>query len=168
MKLSPDETIFWEQGFITLNLTIVTTWVLMLVMVIAARLITRNLKTDIHVSRWQCFLDRGIVRVVARLPVVPGARVVAIGTALPGQRRIHAVAVGVLVVACRGRRARQGGRGREHADRQCVTHTLEHKSPRAMPALAGPAKPRSPNNDLTTARRRRPAECSCETSPALA
>ena len=57
MKLSPDETIFWEQGFITLNLTIVTTWVLMLVMVIAARLITRNLKTDIHVSRWQCFLE---------------------------------------------------------------------------------------------------------------
>ena len=26
MKLSPDETIFWQHGFITINLTIVTTW----------------------------------------------------------------------------------------------------------------------------------------------
>lgn len=57
MKLSPDETVFWEQGFITLNLTIVTTWALMLLMVISARMITRNLKADIHVSRWQYFLE---------------------------------------------------------------------------------------------------------------
>jgi len=57
MQLSPDETIFWEYGFITLNLTIVTTWALILVLVITARLITRNLKADIHISRWQCFLE---------------------------------------------------------------------------------------------------------------
>jgi F-type H+-transporting ATPase subunit a len=57
MKLSPDQTIFWEYGFITINLTIVTTWVLIAVLVIVARLITRNLKTDIHISRWQCFLE---------------------------------------------------------------------------------------------------------------
>ncbi|MDP3468279.1 MAG: F0F1 ATP synthase subunit A [Daejeonella sp.] len=57
MKLSPDQTIFWEYGFVTINLTIVTTWALILVLVIAARLITKNLKTDIHISRWQCFLE---------------------------------------------------------------------------------------------------------------
>jgi len=57
MKLSPDETILWEYGFITLNLTIVTTWALILVLVMAARLITRKLKTDIHISRWQCILE---------------------------------------------------------------------------------------------------------------
>ncbi len=57
MKLSPDQTIFWEYGFITINLTIVTTWVLIVVLVITARLITKNLKTDIHISRWQCFLE---------------------------------------------------------------------------------------------------------------
>jgi F-type H+-transporting ATPase subunit a len=57
MKLSPDQTVFWERGFITINLTIVTTWVLILVLVIAARLITRKLKTDIRISRWQCFLE---------------------------------------------------------------------------------------------------------------
>ncbi|MBA2249137.1 MAG: F0F1 ATP synthase subunit A [Chitinophagaceae bacterium] len=57
MKLSPDQTIFWQHGFITINLTIVTTWALMLVLVMAAALITRKLKTDIHISRWQCFLE---------------------------------------------------------------------------------------------------------------
>jgi F-type H+-transporting ATPase subunit a len=57
MKLSPDETIFGQHGFITINLTIVTTWAIMLVMVIAAVLITRKLKTGIHISRWQCILE---------------------------------------------------------------------------------------------------------------
>lgn len=53
MKLSPDETIFWEYGFININLTIVTTWALMLILVISSWLITRNLKAEIHISRWQ-------------------------------------------------------------------------------------------------------------------
>jgi F-type H+-transporting ATPase subunit a len=57
MKLSPDQTIFWKHGFITINLTIVTTWALMLVLVVAARLVTRKLKTDITISRWQCVLE---------------------------------------------------------------------------------------------------------------
>jgi len=57
MKLSPDETIFWQQGFITINLTIVTTWAIMLVMVIGSVLITRKLKTSIHISRGQCILE---------------------------------------------------------------------------------------------------------------
>ena len=57
MKLSPDETIFWQHGFVTINLTLVTTWALMVVLVIAARLVTRKLKTGIHISRWQCFLE---------------------------------------------------------------------------------------------------------------
>ena len=57
MKLSPDETIFWQHGFITINLTIVTTWAIMLVLVGASVLITRKLKTGIHISRWQCILE---------------------------------------------------------------------------------------------------------------
>lgn len=57
MKLSPDETVFWQHGFFTINLTIVTTWALMIVLVIVSGLITRKLKTDIHISRWQCILE---------------------------------------------------------------------------------------------------------------
>ena len=57
MKLSPDQTIFWQHGFITINLTIVTTWGIMLLLVLSAALVTRRLKTDIHISRWQCILE---------------------------------------------------------------------------------------------------------------
>jgi len=57
MKLSPDETIFWQQGFFTINLTIVTTWAIMLVLVVGSILITRKLKTDNRISRWQCILE---------------------------------------------------------------------------------------------------------------
>lgn len=57
MKLSPDQTVFWQYGFVTVNLTLVTTWGVMLLLVISAALITRNIKTDIKISRWQCFLE---------------------------------------------------------------------------------------------------------------
>ena len=57
MELSPDETVFWSHGFIQINLTIVTTWVLMLAMVLSSWLITRKLKADIKITRWQCILE---------------------------------------------------------------------------------------------------------------
>ncbi|SDE45076.1 ATP synthase F0 subcomplex A subunit [Pricia antarctica] len=57
MDLSPDETIYWQNGFVTINLTLVTTWALMLVLVLAAVLVTRRLRTDLRISRWQCILE---------------------------------------------------------------------------------------------------------------
>lgn len=57
MRLSPDQIIFWQYGFITLNATIVFTWGLMLVLVIGSKLITRKLSTDLQRSRWQNFVE---------------------------------------------------------------------------------------------------------------
>jgi F-type H+-transporting ATPase subunit a len=57
MRLSPDEIIFWQYGFLTLNATIVFTWGLMLVLAVGARLITRRLSTDHTRSRWQNLLE---------------------------------------------------------------------------------------------------------------
>lgn len=57
MKLSSDETIFWQYDFVTINLTIVTTWVIMLLLVITSVLITQKIKSTIKISRWQCFLE---------------------------------------------------------------------------------------------------------------
>jgi F-type H+-transporting ATPase subunit a len=57
MNLTPDQTIFWNSGFFTINLTIITTWAIMLFMVIGAMLITRKLKTTHKISRWQCILE---------------------------------------------------------------------------------------------------------------
>jgi F-type H+-transporting ATPase subunit a len=57
MRLSPDQIIYWQHGFVTLNATIVFTWGLMLVLVIGSTLITRKLSTDLQRSRWQNFLE---------------------------------------------------------------------------------------------------------------
>ncbi|WHF52908.1 F0F1 ATP synthase subunit A [Chryseobacterium gotjawalense] len=57
MELSPDQTVFWQYGFVTINLTLVTTWGVMLLLAVCAILVTRKLKTDIQISRWQCFLE---------------------------------------------------------------------------------------------------------------
>lgn len=57
MRLSPDEMIFWQHGFIKLNATIVFTWGLMLVLTVGSRVITRRLSTDLTRSRWQDLLE---------------------------------------------------------------------------------------------------------------
>ena len=57
MRLSPDEMIFWQYGFLKLNATIVFTWGLMLVLAIGSKLITRKLSVDLKRSRWQNLLE---------------------------------------------------------------------------------------------------------------
>jgi F-type H+-transporting ATPase subunit a len=57
MRLSPDELIFWQYGFLKLNGTIVFTWVLMFVLVVGSKLITRGLSLDLDRSRWQNLLE---------------------------------------------------------------------------------------------------------------
>lgn len=57
MRLSPDQKIFWEYGFFQLNLTVLTTWVLMIMLVVGAWVVTRNLKTNIKTTRWQNVLE---------------------------------------------------------------------------------------------------------------
>jgi len=49
--------IFWQHGFIVINETLVMTWLLMFVLVTGSWLITRNLKTDTSISRWQSILE---------------------------------------------------------------------------------------------------------------
>jgi F-type H+-transporting ATPase subunit a len=57
MRLSPDQLILWQHGFVKLNATIVTTWALMLLLTLGARLITRRLTSDVSTSRWQAALE---------------------------------------------------------------------------------------------------------------
>ena len=56
-QISPDQVILWSWGFITLNVTILYTWLVMAILVGGSWLITRNLSSDINVSRWQHFLE---------------------------------------------------------------------------------------------------------------
>ena len=57
MRLSPDEMIFWQYGFLKLNGTIVFTWGLMFVLAVGSQLITRKLSTGLQRSRWQNLLE---------------------------------------------------------------------------------------------------------------
>ena len=57
MRLSPDEIIFWQYGFLKLNATIVFTWVLMLGLTLGAKIITRRLSTNLKRTRWQNLLE---------------------------------------------------------------------------------------------------------------
>ncbi len=57
MRLSPDQMVFWQHGFIKLNGTIVFTWVLMFVLAVGSKLITRNLSLKLKRSRWQNLLE---------------------------------------------------------------------------------------------------------------
>ncbi len=57
MNLTSDQHILWEHGFLKLNETIVTTWVMTLAMALGAKLLTRRLVTAGTISRWQALLE---------------------------------------------------------------------------------------------------------------
>ncbi len=57
MRLSSDEWIIWQYGFVKLNMTIITTWVLITGLAVGSKLITRHLSSDLNLSRWQGILE---------------------------------------------------------------------------------------------------------------
>jgi len=57
MHLSPDEIIYWQFGVFKINATLVFTWVLIFVLALGSKLITRHLSTNLKRSRWQNFLE---------------------------------------------------------------------------------------------------------------
>jgi F-type H+-transporting ATPase subunit a len=70
VRLSPDEIVFWQYGFLTLNATIVFTWCLMLVLAIGARLVTRRLAMGLERSRWQNLLEIVVLGIVQQIEEV--------------------------------------------------------------------------------------------------
>ncbi|MDP5205517.1 F0F1 ATP synthase subunit A [Alishewanella sp. SMS9] len=57
MNLSPDQIIYWQLGWFTLNATLVFTWLVMAFLVFGSMLITRNLAQNSPRSRWQNMLE---------------------------------------------------------------------------------------------------------------
>lgn len=56
-QISPDQVIVWSWNFVILNVTILYTWLVMGILVVGSILVTRNLSSEMHVSRWQHFLE---------------------------------------------------------------------------------------------------------------
>lgn len=57
MKLSPDEDIIWQHGFVVINSTLLWTWIVMFILGMASWLITRRLRSDVVISKWQSVLE---------------------------------------------------------------------------------------------------------------
>lgn len=70
MRLSPDEIIYWQYGFVKINATLVFTWALMLLLAVGAMLITRRLTTDHRRSRWQNLLEIIVTGIVQQIEEV--------------------------------------------------------------------------------------------------
>ena len=57
VTLTPDETIYWQFGFIKLNATLVFSWLVMALLVLLSWFITRDLSTGPRISRRQSLLE---------------------------------------------------------------------------------------------------------------
>jgi F-type H+-transporting ATPase subunit a len=67
MRISPDELIFWQSGFIDLNATIVYTWGIILVMTVGSKFVTSKLSTGLERSRWQNILETIVINIVKQI-----------------------------------------------------------------------------------------------------
>jgi F-type H+-transporting ATPase subunit a len=70
VNLSSDQQILWRHGFFDLNGTIVTTWIMMILMGIGAKVITRTLATGGPISRWQGALEIVVTTIEAQIKEV--------------------------------------------------------------------------------------------------
>jgi len=57
VNLSSDQQILWHHGFVKINVTIATTWAVMLMMAVSAKWVTRRLATVGPISYWQALLE---------------------------------------------------------------------------------------------------------------
>jgi F-type H+-transporting ATPase subunit a len=57
MRISPDTLVFFRWGPIIINATIVFTWIVMALMVLGSKLVTRKLTSEANLSRWQNLLE---------------------------------------------------------------------------------------------------------------
>lgn len=57
MRISPDTLVVFRWGPIVINATILFTWVVMALMVLGSRLVTRKLTSETRFSRWQNLME---------------------------------------------------------------------------------------------------------------
>lgn len=56
-NLSPDDEVLWQWGIVSINYTILYTWLVMTLLVLVSWLATRRLTNGPRISRWQNFLE---------------------------------------------------------------------------------------------------------------
>ena len=63
MSISPDSIVIWGWGPISLNATILFTWLVMALLTVGSWLVTRRLSTGTRLSRWQNLLEVVVIGV---------------------------------------------------------------------------------------------------------
>jgi F-type H+-transporting ATPase subunit a len=56
-QISPGQVILFQMGLITINATLVYTWLIMIILVVGSILITRHLSSERKLSRWQNIME---------------------------------------------------------------------------------------------------------------
>ena len=72
MEITPDQIIYWEWGIVTLNATLVFSWVVLLFLSIGSWLITRNLESGPQIPRWQNLLEIIVSRIRSQIAEASG------------------------------------------------------------------------------------------------
>ena len=57
MNLTPDRIIFWQRGIISINATLVFTWLIIVLLVLGSWLVTRQLSASTKISKGQNLLE---------------------------------------------------------------------------------------------------------------
>ena len=70
MNLTPDRIVVWQWGQISLNATIVFTWLVMTLLVICSWLITRDLSSSTRLSRGQNLLEVLVLGIASQIQEV--------------------------------------------------------------------------------------------------
>jgi len=70
MRLSPDDVILWQYGFVKLNATIAFSWGLMFVLAVGSKLITRKLSIGLKRARWQNILEIIVIAIEKQIEEV--------------------------------------------------------------------------------------------------
>lgn len=67
MRLSPDSIVIFKNAFVTLNGTILFTWLVMALLVGGSWLVTRRLSTGADIPRWQNLLESIIILLLGQI-----------------------------------------------------------------------------------------------------
>ncbi|HKL19449.1 MAG TPA: F0F1 ATP synthase subunit A [Halalkalibaculum sp.] len=67
MEFNIDDIIYWQEGFLKVNATLLNSWVVMLFLIFLSWLITRKLTSGLNIRRGQAFIESFVVFVLDQI-----------------------------------------------------------------------------------------------------
>lgn len=74
MEISPDHIVYWSRGPVTLNATLLFTWVVMGILTLGSWLVTRRLTAAVEIPPWQNLLEAVVSGMARQLTEVSKKR----------------------------------------------------------------------------------------------